>query len=73
MSRIALDRWQSAQTAEFGHHQDLRMEAYSTASLVTARYLGFDYEKDFKDKVIVEVGAGPVSYTHLTLPTIRSV
>ena len=59
MSRIALDRWQSAQTAEFGHHQDLRMEAYSTASLVTARYLGFDYEKDFKDKVIVEVGAGP--------------
>ena len=59
MSRIALDRWQSAQTAEFGHHQDLRMEAYSNASLVTARYPGFDYEKDFKDKVIVEVGAGP--------------
>ena len=59
MSRIALDRWQSAQTAEFGHHQDLRMEAYRTASQVTARYLGFDFEKDFKDKVIVEVGAGP--------------
>ena len=53
MSRIALDRWQSAQTAEFGHNKDLRMEAYSTASLVTARYLGFDYEKDLKDKVIV--------------------
>ena len=28
MSRIDLHRWQSAQTAEFGHHQDLRMSAY---------------------------------------------
>lgn len=30
MSRIALDRWEAAQTAEFGHHQDLRLEAYIT-------------------------------------------
>ena len=59
MSRIEVDRWQSAQTAEFGHHQDLRMEAYSTATNATAKYLGIDFENDFKDKVIVEVGAGP--------------
>ena len=32
MSRIDLHRWQSAQTAEFGHHQDLRMSAYSIAT-----------------------------------------
>ena len=59
MSRIAVDRWQAAQSAEFSHHQDLRLEAYSTASNIIAKYLGFDYETDFKDKVIVEVGAGP--------------
>ena len=39
MSRIALDRWQTAQTAEFSHHQDLRLEAYSTASNIIAKYL----------------------------------
>lgn len=59
MSRIALDRWEAAQTAEFGHHQDLRLEAYSTATNVIARYLGFNYENDFRDKVVVQVGAGP--------------
>ena len=26
MSRITVDRWQAAQTAEFGHHQDLRLD-----------------------------------------------
>ena len=59
MSRIDLHRWQSAQTAEFGHHQDLRMSAYSIATTTIGDLLGIDYEKDFKDKVIVEVGAGP--------------
>ncbi len=59
MSRIDLHRWQSAQTAEFGHHQDLRMSAYSIATKTIGNLLGIDYEKDFKDKVIVEVGAGP--------------
>ena len=59
MSRIALDRWQSAQTAEFGHHQDLRLEAYITATNVIGKYLGINYENDFNDKVIVQVGAGP--------------
>ena len=59
MSRIDLHRWQSAQTAEFGHHQDLRMSAYSIATKTIGELLGIDYEKDFKDKVIVEVGAGP--------------
>ena len=59
MSRIALDRWEAAQTAEFGHHQDLRLEAYITATNVIGRYLGIDYKEDFKDKVIVQVGAGP--------------
>ena len=34
MSRITVDRWQAAQTAEFGHHQDLRLEAYITTKLV---------------------------------------
>ena len=59
MSRIDVDRWQAAQTAEFSHHQDLRREAYSTATDVIAKYLDFNYEYDFKDKVIVQVGAGP--------------
>ena len=59
MSRIDVDRWQAAQTAEFSHHQDLRREAYSTATDVIARYLGFNYENDFRDKVVVQVGAGP--------------
>ena len=59
MSRIEVDRWQAAQTAEFGHHQDLRMEAYSVATNATGKYLEIDFENDFKDKVIVEVGAGP--------------
>ena len=59
MSRIDVDRWQAAQTAEFSHHQDLSREAYSTATNVIARYLGFNYENDFRNKVIVQVGAGP--------------
>ena len=57
--RIELERWQDAQTAEFGHHQDLRPEAYITATNVIAKYLGINYENDFKDKVVVQVGAGP--------------
>jgi len=59
MSRIELDRWEAAQTAEFSHHQDLRLEAYITATNVIAKYFNIDYKKDFKDKVIVQVGAGP--------------
>ena len=59
MSRIALDRWEAAQTAEVGHHQDLRLEAYITATNVIGKYLGINYENDFNDKVIVQVGAGP--------------
>ena len=42
MSRIALDRWQAAQSAEVSHHQDLRLEAYSNDSNIIAKYLGFD-------------------------------
>jgi len=57
--RIDIDRWNLAQDTEFSHHQDLSLEAYSHASLVIAKYLEFDYKTDFKDKVIVEVGAGP--------------
>ena len=57
--RIDMDRWALAQTTEFSHHQDLRKEAYSHASEIIAKYLEIDYKKDFKDKVIVEVGAGP--------------
>ncbi len=57
--RIDMDRWAVAQTTEFSHHQDLSREAYYTASKVIAKYLEVDYTKDFKDKVIVEVGAGP--------------
>jgi hypothetical protein len=48
-----------AQTTEFSHHQDLSREAYNHASSIIAKYLEFDYKEDFKDKVIVEVGAGP--------------
>lgn len=57
--RIDKDRWDLAQTTEFTHHQDLSLEAYSAASQIIAKYLEIDYKKDFKDKVIVEVGAGP--------------
>ena len=57
--RIELERWQAAQTEEFSHHQDLRIEAYITATNVIAKYFNIDYKKDFKDKVIVQVGAGP--------------
>ena len=57
--KIDLDRWQLAQDTEFTHHQDLRLEAYSHASMIIGKYLGVNYEEDFKDKVIVEVGGGP--------------
>ena len=57
--RITLDRWQAAQTAEFGHHQDLSLDAYIPATNVIAKYLKIDYENDFKNKIIVQVGAGP--------------
>ena len=40
MSRIDLHRRQSAQTAEFGHHQDLRMSAYSIATKTIGDLLG---------------------------------
>ena len=59
MNRITLDRWEAAQTAEVSHHHDRRLEAYITATNVIAKYFGIDYKKDFKDKVIVQVGAGP--------------
>lgn len=54
-----MDRWQIAQDMEFTHHQDLSRGAYDHASNIIAKYLEFDYKTDFKDKVIVEVGAGP--------------
>jgi hypothetical protein len=56
---IDLDRWELAQDTEFTHHQDTRLEAYSHASRIIEKYLKINYEQDFKDKVIVEVGAGP--------------
>ena len=42
MNRITLDRWEAAQPAEFSHHQDLRLEAYITATNVIAKYFGID-------------------------------
>ena len=57
--KIDLNCWNLAQDTEFTHHQDLSPEAYSHASYIIAKYLEIDYEKDFKDKVIVEVGGGP--------------
>ena len=57
--KIDLDRWNLAQDTEFTHHQVLRLEAYSHASRIIERYLKINYEEDFKDKVIVEVGGGP--------------
>jgi hypothetical protein len=57
--RIDIDRWNLAQSTEFSHHQDLRLEAYSHAAKIIERYLDINYKTDFKDKVIVEVGAGP--------------
>lgn len=57
--QITLERWQLAQDTEFTHHQDLSEEAYFPACRIIAEYLEFDFEKDFKDKVIVEVGGGP--------------
>ena len=63
---ITMERWETAQTEEFGHHQDLRPEAYNVGSNVIGNYLGIDYEKDLKDKVIVEVGGGPRGSIHMT-------
>lgn len=57
--RIDRDRWDLAQRTEFTHHQDLSRGAYSHAANIIGKYLEVDYTKDFKDKVIVEVGAGP--------------
>ena len=57
--KIDLDRWKLAQDTEFTHHQDLSLEAYSHASIIIGKYLEINYEEDFKDKVIVEVGGGP--------------
>ena len=42
--RIDTDRWDLAQTTEFGHHQDLSREAYSYASERIAHYLEIDYK-----------------------------
>ena len=56
---IDIDRWNLAQSTEFLHHQDLSLDAYSHASRIIEKYLEIDYKKDFKDKIIVEVGAGP--------------
>lgn len=56
---ITLDRWQLAQDTEFTHHRDLSEEAYFPACRIIAEYLEFNFEEDFIDKVIVEVGGGP--------------
>lgn len=57
--KIDLERWAQAQNAEFTHHQDLSLKAYSHASHIIARYLKINYKEDFKDKTIIEVGGGP--------------
>ena len=62
---ITMERWETAQTEEFGHHQDLRPEFIMLVQLI-GKYLGIDYEKDFKDKIIVEVGGGPRGSIHMT-------
>tara|TARA_Y100000310_G_scaffold183416_1_gene183554 strand:+ start:742 stop:1335 length:594 start_codon:yes stop_codon:yes gene_type:complete len=54
--KISMERWRYAQDAEFEHHQDLRLEAYEKSHEIIAKYLNLNYEKDFKDKIIVEVG-----------------
>ena len=54
--RISMERWAIAQNEEFKHHQDLNLSAYETSHIIIAKYLNMDYKKDFKDKVIVEVG-----------------
>ena len=55
---ITMERWQTAQTEEFGHHQDLRPEAYSVGSNVIGKYLGIDYLKDFTELNEYEIYAG---------------
>lgn len=57
--KIDLDRWKLAQDTEFTHHEDLGGEAYFPACNIIAKYLEFDFAKDFADKFIVEVGGGP--------------
>ena len=39
---------------------------YSKGEYITAQYLGINYEEDFKDKFVIEVGAGPQGALLLT-------
>lgn len=56
---ISLERWKLAQDTEFTHHEDLSKEAYFPACRIIEKYLEINFAKDFKDKIIVEVGGGP--------------
>lgn len=58
---ITRERWelaQQAEIAELNESTDPGEAAYAHAVAVTFELLGADLKKDFKDKVIVEVGAG---------------
>lgn len=65
--KIDLDRWKYAQKYECDEHaRDLRKEAYFPAALILADFMCLNLKSDFKDKTIVEVGAGPRGMLLLT-------
>ena len=65
---ITRERWEAAQDAEcLDHLGNLKNNPeYSSGEYITAQYLGINYEEDFKDKFIIEVGAGPQGALLLT-------
>jgi len=64
--KITFEEWKNAQLVEIEHHTDLEHQAYIPACNIIAEYLNIDYKNDFKDKIIVEVGAGPKGSVLLT-------
>ena len=65
---ISLERWEAAQEAEcLDHLGNLKNDPeYWKGEYITAEYLGINFEEDFKDKFVIEVGAGPQGALLLT-------
>ena len=56
---ITRERWNDAQDGELPLHR--YDDVYSHGHKIISEYLEFDYEIDFYDKTIVEVGGGPMA------------
>tara|TARA_R110000744_G_scaffold149162_6_gene262280 strand:- start:187 stop:783 length:597 start_codon:yes stop_codon:yes gene_type:complete len=55
--KISIKRWQKAQDEEITHHDGGNSSEHMTyGPFIFSKYINFNYEEDFKDKTIVEVG-----------------